>query len=137
MSVTFKNNSSVVVSNIKSSMKSLMTEIGGELTSQVARNSRVDTGQTKGSYEYKVTEDGSSEISVHVGSNLANAIYEEYGTGEYAVNGKGRKGGWVYRDVKGNYYYTVGKKPNEPMKKAFSANKAKIKTQVQKQLKKL
>ena len=134
MSVTFKNNSTLVVSELKSSIKGFLNEAGGELKSQTQRNSRVDTGQTKGSYEYNVQEE-TGKSTVHVGSDLENAIYEEYGTGEYAVNGDGRKGGWVYCDAKGNFYHTYGKTPNEPMKNAFNSNKTKIKNQLQKVLK--
>lgn len=136
MSVTFKNNSSMVVSEIKSSIKGFLDEAGGELRSQTQRNSRVDTGQTKGSYDYNVQEE-TGKSTVHVGSNLENAVWEEYGTGEYAVNGDGRKGGWVYKDAKGNYYHTYGKTANEPMKKAFNSSKSKIKQQMQNVLKNL
>ena len=58
--------------------------------SDYARNSRVDTGETKGSYGHSVVKkNGSAELQV--GSNLENAIWEEFGTGEYAIKGNGRK----------------------------------------------
>lgn len=58
-------------------------EVGGEIQAQAQDNSRVDTGQTKGSYKYMVDE-GKDESTVSVGSDLENAIWEEFGTGEYA-----------------------------------------------------
>ncbi len=64
---------------------------------------------------------------VDVGSTLDNAIWEEYGTGEYALNGGGRKGGWVYKNAKGDYYHTYGKKANRPMYKAITTFRPKIK----------
>lgn len=49
---------------------------------QVVQNSRVDTGQTKSSWK-KVVEDKEGIV----GSTSENAIWEEFGTGHYAVNG--------------------------------------------------
>lgn len=67
-------------------------EASGEIEAQARRNSRVDTGQTKGSWSYSINED---ELESRVGSPLENAIWEEFGTGEYALKGNGRKGGWL------------------------------------------
>lgn len=133
MSVTFKNNSSMVVSEIKSSIKGFLDEAGGELRSQTQRNSRVDTGQTKGSYDYNVQEE-TGKSTVHVGSNLENAIWEEFGTGEYALNGDGRKGGWIY-EKNGKFYYTKGKTPNRPLYKAFTSSSNKLKKRLETVLK--
>mgnify|MGYP007128414196 FL=1 len=91
---------------------------------------RVDTGQTKGSYKYMVDE-GKDESTVAVGSDLENAIWEEFGTGEYALHGDGRKGGWVYKSKKdGKFYHTYGKTPRQPLTKAFQSVAPKIKKQL-------
>ncbi len=97
----------------------------GELESQVKRNTRVDTGQTKNSWQHKVT--GSMMAGQHVatvGSPLENAIYEEFGTGEYALKGDGRKDGWSYRDEEGVWHHTYGKKPNRALHNAVTTKKA-------------
>lgn len=62
----------------------------------------------------------------YIGSNLENAIWEEFGTGKYVLHGNGRKGGCTYRDEKGKYHHTYGKLPNRPLYKAFTALKNKI-----------
>ena len=67
-----------------------------------------------------------SKCEGKIGSNLENAIWEEFGTGEYALHGDGRKGGWVYKDAKGNFHYTRGKTPNRPLNNAFTALKSKL-----------
>lgn len=70
-----------------------------EIASQAARNCMLedDAGkQLKGSYK-AVVNDGKGEAKV--GSPLEQAYWEEWGTGEYAAHGDGRKGWWVY--VKG------------------------------------
>ena len=52
-------------------------------------------GQTKSSWDRKVLENEGV-----VGSSSENAIWEEFGTGDYAVNGDGRKTPW-YVPVEG------------------------------------
>lgn len=89
--VEYTNNSIQVIGAIKESVKRWLYESGGELQAKIIRNSRTKTGQTKGAYQYQVDEDNSI---CEVGSSLENAIWEEFGTGEYALNGDGRKGGW-------------------------------------------
>lgn len=92
----------------------------GEIQTQAARNSRVDTGQLKGSWSHQVDE---SALKATIGSPLENAIWEEFGTGEYAVHGNGRKGGWVYVDDEGNGHFTHGKTPNHTLQRAFDTKK--------------
>lgn len=127
-------------------------EIGGEIVSQTQRNSRVDTERTKDSYKY-VVDEGKDESTVAVGSDLENAIWEEFGTGEYALHGDGRKGGWYIPEnkltehAKGKmkkvvidgkvYYHTYGKKPNQPLTKAFQVMNPKILPQLKNILKNL
>lgn len=118
-----------------------------EIKTQAARNSRTDTGHLKGSWEYVVDE---SAYKATIGSPLENAIWEEFGTGEYATEGS-RGGYWVFvkgGDSGGNKklgkryslekakqivammradgldaYYTKGKKPNHTLQKAFESKK--------------
>ena len=61
-----------------------------------------------------------------VGSSDENAIWEEFGTGEYALQGNGRKGGWVYKDANGEFHHTYGKTPSRAFWNAFTALKDKI-----------
>lgn len=123
MSVEFTDNRIEVKGVLESAAIAFLNEAAGEVQSVAQRNSRVKTGQTRGSYEYQVDENG---LEAEVGSGLENAIWEEFGTGEYALNGDGRKGGWTYRDEKGEYRHTFGKTPNRPLYNAFVATKDKI-----------
>ena len=91
-------------------------EASGEIEAQVKQNTRVDSGQLKNSWTYTVDE---SKGQAHVGSPLQNAIWEELGTGEYALNDNGRKGGWHYKDEKGKWHHTYGKAPNRALHNAF------------------
>jgi hypothetical protein len=91
--VVFEDYSVKVKNAIAEKVIASLYEVGGEMKSRVARLSRRKTSQTAGSYDYKVDEGG---LAVHIGSDYQNAIWEEFGTGEHAMNGDGRKGWWVY-----------------------------------------
>lgn len=101
-----------------------LEEAASEIESAARRNSRVDTGQLKGSWDHIV--DASAQKAT-IGSPLENAIWEEFGTGEWAEHGDGRKGGWAYKDAKGNWHFTIGKLPNHTLQRAFNKKKAAIK----------
>jgi hypothetical protein len=105
-----------------------LEEASGELESQVKRNTAVDTGQTKNSWTHRVT--GSmmaGEYRATIGSPMENAIWEEFGTGEYALNGDGRKGGWSYKDERyGVWWHTKGKHPRRPFHNAYTSLKNRL-----------
>jgi hypothetical protein len=123
MSVEFHDFSIQVTEAIEDAAISFLEEAASEIESQAQRNSRVDTGQLKGSWRH-IVDDGAYEATV--GSPLENAIWEEFGTGEYAANGDGRQGGWRYQDDNGDWHYTTGKKPNRTLQRAFNAKKSAI-----------
>lgn len=123
MAVKFTNNSVKVKTALKKEGIAWLHEACGEIEAQTKRNSKVVTGKTKGSYQYRVDEDN---LEGFVGSDYQNAIWEEFGTGEYALNGDGRKGGWFYKDARGRGHFTHGKKPKRPMFRAYTALKAQL-----------
>lgn len=123
MSVQFTDNSVEVKSALEEAVKAFLHEVSGELVTQIQRNTPVDTGQLKNSWQYKV-DMGKQQSTI--GSPLENAIWTEFGTGEHALHGNGRKGGWAYEDAKGEWHYTRGKKPKRSMYTAFKSMKPKI-----------
>lgn len=98
-------------------------EACGELASAVRNNQRVRTGRTRQSWRYLVDEE---RLEGCIASDAENAVWEEFGTGEYALDGNGRKGGWFYRDERGAVHFTRGKKPQRPLYKAYMALKGVI-----------
>ena len=72
MSVEFTDNTAKIKAALSEGVIGFLHEAGGEIQAQTQRNSRVDTGQTKGSYKYMVDE-GKDESTVAVGSDLENA----------------------------------------------------------------
>ena len=142
MPVEFKDFSISVKSEMQDAAVKWLIEAAGELESQTKRNTRVDTGQTKGTWRYVVDE---GKLEARVGSEKENAIWEEFGTGEYALKGNGKKTPW-YVPVEGytgkkkptfngkviivhgkngkDFYKTNGKKPNRALWNAYNTKKA-------------
>lgn len=94
---------------------------------QYSRVGRKGGGGTRDSYTHEVQGGGEAELIGAIGSDMMNAVYEEYGTGEFAEKGDGRKGGWVYYDpVAGEFYFTYGKKPNKPLRRAGAVSRSEV-----------
>ena len=123
MSVEFKDFSRIVLQKIQETGEQFLEEVGGEVEAQTKQNTKVDTGKTKGSWEHVVNAE---KMEVQVGSRYKNALWEEFGTGIYALNGDGRKTRWVYRTPDGKFHSTVGKKPRRALFNAYNSKKNQI-----------
>lgn len=139
MPVELQNFSIKVKAAIEEKAIQFLEEASVEVESAAKRNSRVATHKLENSWDHTI-DIGAKEAKI--GSPLQNAIWEEYGTGEYAANGDGRKGGWLIPEeklgegakakmrrveIKGKvFYYTKGKTPNHTLQRAFDSNKGKI-----------
>ena len=149
MKITFETNLTEVSEEIDQAITEWLIEASNELRSDVVKISRRRTGQTAASYETAV--DGAKK-EAFVGSNLQNAIWEEFGTGEYALHGDGRKGGWWYHNPNATYnkdgslrknskekewIFTYGKHPNRPIYRAFTNGRGKAQRGLVKKLKAL
>lgn len=138
----FEDNSIEVVNALEEVKDQWLEDATRILHRQVVQNSRVDTGQTKSSWKRKV--EGDKGI---VGSTSENAIWEEFGTGHYAVEGNGRQTPWyvpvegymgtkkptyngkvvvVYGKGGKAFYKTNGKKPVRPLGNAKNSTEKKI-----------
>lgn len=84
-----------------------------------------DSGELRDKIDHNVTDTSNGPI-VTIGSPLDYAPYVEYGTGEFAENGKGKKGGWGYTDEEGIEHWTHGQKPQPFLRPAFRRNKKNI-----------
>lgn len=121
--VIFENYTIEVQGKIDDTINSVLEECAGEMESAVKRNSRVDTGKTKNSFQHKVD---TATHTAYIGSGDENAIWEEFGTGEHALAGNGRKGGWTYKDAHGKFHHTHGKTPSRAFWNAYTSLKDKI-----------
>lgn len=85
----------------------------------------VMTGALRDSLNHEIKNTG-ARIEGQVGTPLMYGIYVEYGTGEFASNGAGRKGGWVYQDSSGEWFFTWGQEPQKFMRKGFRQNRKQV-----------
>lgn len=148
--VEFQDFSIQVGEALDNAVVSYLYEAAGELETQTRRNTRQGKKyrgkQATALWKYTVDEQAKSAT---VGSTDEAAYWEEFGTGEYALHGDGRKGWWVYVEgndsPKGNQQYytkseamltaaylrsqgldahaTNGIEPNRPLHRAFTSLK--------------
>lgn len=146
--VTFKDYSIEVTEALDETTIAWLLEAANEVTSQAQRTCVMedDVGKRlKGSYKNAV--DGRSGVA-QIGTPLEEGYWEEFGTGEYAAHGDGRKGWWIFirgeaskgggqsyatqeeaeeaaaflRTVKGlDAVVTNGRPPNYTLERAFEA----------------
>lgn len=120
MDIHIETHQDEVTEEFRETAVAWLHEACGELAAAVRNNQRVRTGKTRQSWRYEVDE---SRLEGVVASDIENAIWEEFGTGEYALNGNGRKGGWWYVDEQGKRHFTRGKRPIRPLYKAYMSLK--------------
>lgn len=152
MPVEFHDYSVQVKTNLKNAAVSFLHEAAGEIEAQTKRN--VPPGhwyaQQKNAWTNVVD---SGKLEATIGNPMQEALWTEYGTGEYAINGDGRKGWWIYvpgsgsSDTNGGGYYsfeqakrgmaimrsqgidahiTKGQRAKRPLFKAFESCKGAI-----------
>lgn len=112
---------------IKQKLVDKLTLAGEIVVSAAIQKCPVDTGNLRGSINSEVDE---GKLSVKIGTPVEYAPYIEFGTGEYAENGEGRKGGWFFeydgnKGEKGKRF-TRGNKPQPFLRPALLENKEKI-----------
>ena len=151
MAIKFTDNSAAVKGAMHDAAMQFLEESAMLVQRDAAKNTASASGQLKGSWDHIVD---SGELKATVGNPSEYAIWQEMGTGEYALNGNGRKGYWVY--VEGGSggksggsskqytlqeakrvvamlrskglaaVYTKGSKPQRMLHKAYTNNKSRI-----------
>ena len=134
MAVKFEDFTIKVTEGMDDRILAVLEECSAELEKQASNNTRVASGQTKGDWKHQVKET-SEGAEATIGNGLENSIWEEFGTGEYALQGNGRKGGWVYVDEEGKGHFTHGKQPSRAFHHAFTSLKNPIINRIQESLK--
>lgn len=120
MSVEFQDFSIKVQEALEEASLRFLEEASTTIQTQAEDNTPVDTGQLKQNWNHVVDE---RELEATVGNPLEYSIWVEMGTGEYAVEGNGRKGGWFYVDDEGKGHFTMGSKPVRMLHNAFQTKK--------------
>lgn len=123
MSVRFEDYSIEVKAALDRATHNFLEEASSLVEEQAIDNTPVDTGKLKGSWAHRVDE---NKGEATIGNPEPYSIYVEMGTGEHALKGNGRQGGWRYQDDKGEWHYTTGQKPIRMLHNAFNSKKSAI-----------
>ncbi|PGS81633.1 hypothetical protein COC69_05745 [Bacillus cereus] len=112
----------ILQANINRGLGKAALIVEAQAKANVTAAGRVDSGQLRDRINHKVVGSG-NETTAQIGSNEKHAIYNEFGTGEFAENGAGRKGGWFFTSPDGSTHFTRGLKPAKFMRNAFRSKK--------------
>ena len=124
--VVFTDNSVAIKKWLENKSLIFLEEAKSSIASQASKLSPVDTGNLRQSFQTDSIV-VPKEFTAYVGSKLEYAIYQEFGTGEYALKGNGRKGGWTYKSKKdGKEYYVKGTKPKRMLYHAYETKKTRV-----------
>lgn len=121
--MVFKDNSMEGKERLKNAAAKWLLQACILVEGQAVLLAPVATSRLKQSIDYIVDDD---ELVGYVGTNVDYAIYVEFGTGEFAENGNGRKGGWMYIDPSGEWFFTWGIEPQPYLRPAFRQTKGQI-----------
>lgn len=121
----FEDNSKKIKKALMEVSEQALEEAALLVEGQAKALAPVGTGELHDKIDHNIKEVNGMKIA-QVGSPLQYAIYVEYGTGEHATNGVGRKGGWVYKGPDGKFYFTRGMKARPFLTPAFRRNKKNI-----------
>ncbi len=121
--MVFKDNSMEGKERLKKAAAKWLLQACILVEGQAVLLAPVATSRLKQSIDYIVDD---NELVGYVGTNVDYAIYVEFGTGEFAENGNGRKGGWMYKDPSGEWFFTKGMPPKPYLRPAFRQTKGQI-----------
>ena len=159
--IIFEDFTGEITKEIENIILIWLEESASELESQTKTRTGTGAYYREIADSWKHTIDKSKYEAI-IGSHLENALWVEYGTGEYALNGDGRKDWWVFiegssgiSDNESKHYktkeeakrtvaylrskgipagYTRGQLPKRPMHYAFSQNEKPIKEELKSKL---
>lgn len=126
MTIEFQDNSKKAKAEIAKVSQKGMEAALLMLEASIKAGAPVSSGHLRDHIDHKTTVSG-TKVTGQVGSPDMYAVYVEYGTGEFAENGSGRKGGWNYQDPSGEWFFTWGQEPQKFMRNGFRQNKNKVK----------
>ncbi len=129
----FEDKSGKVKKELQKTVEKSLTKAGLIIKSDASLLVPINTGHLKGSIRKAVKLDD-EETKVYVGTNVEYAYYVEFGTGEFAEKGNGRKGGWLYKTPDGEVHFTHGQKPKSFIRRAFRNRKQEVVEMLKKEL---
>jgi HK97 gp10 family phage protein len=120
--VTFRDNTDAAKKALARTIEKALTKCALIVEGSAKAMAPVALGALRDTISHKVDINPDGRSVAEVGSPLEYAIYQEFGTGEFAENGRGRKGGWAYKTPDGEWHFTYGSRPQKFLRPAFEQN---------------
>ena len=118
LNVKMEDKSAEVMERFNQCLLSFLEEGAAEIESAAIANTPVgETEALKGGWDHQINMGKGEAV---IGNDAEHAIWLERGTGEYAINGDGRKGGWAYTDANGDTHFTYGNQPHRMLENAWN-----------------
>lgn len=117
MSVKFVDNSDEILRALSEACERGLYRCGEKAKEYAKDLCPVDTGNLRNSIKSTVI-DGKE---MHVGTKTKYGIYQELGTGKYAVNGDGKP--TKYQDAQGVWHWTAGNRAHPLIKPSIADHK--------------
>ena len=99
MAVEFEDYTIRVTEALEECAVQFLEEAASEVESEAKRNTDFAPNSLKGGWKH-IVDEGKKEATVGHPKELA--LWMEFGTGEHAKNGDGRKGYWIYIEGQGS-----------------------------------
>jgi len=114
-------------------VKKVVNRTAARVERGAKKRAPVDEGRLRSSIHMRPFRGG---LEIDVGTNVEYGVYQEFGTGIYAVNGDGRKTPWAYIHPKTKkLVWTRGNRPQPFLFPAFEAVKPDFVPELKKALK--
>jgi HK97 gp10 family phage protein len=114
-------------------VKKVVNRTAGRVERGAKKRAPVDEGRLRSSIHMRPFRGG---LEIDVGTNVEYGVYQEFGTGIYAVKGNGRKTPWAYVDPKTKkLVWTRGNRPHPFLFPAFEEVKPDFVPELKKALK--
>ena len=128
--VIFADKSKLFEELLEEKLEQFLSRSADTLMHRAMDNTPVKTGKTRSAWKKQLEPQSYCAV---VGNTEKNSLWEEFGTGQYALSGNGRKDGWVYHDKDG-FHFTEGKPPHRCLLNAFVSSKEEIKRMAEEML---
>lgn len=122
----FESNIPAIQKQLNQIAERAMEKVCLMIEAAIKSGAPVMTGGLRDSINHRIKGSG-AQITGQIGTPLMYGVYVEFGTGDFAENGAGRKSGWAYPAPDGSWHFTHGQPPQKFMRNGFRQNKDKIK----------
>lgn len=115
----YQDNSLKVLTEVNQAIVNFLEEAAGEIETGARDNTPSGYDALRAQWRHEVNQEVGE---AYIGNDAEYAIWQEMGTGEYAINGDGRKDvPWRYQDDAGEWHITNGVRPKQMLTNSWNS----------------